>query len=862
MRNYLISLALMLALPACVKKTNPTPQLASGNAFIYPDDSLAEMFQERPVPDWAPKVHSYKPSAERSWDLIHTKLEIKPEWAVQQLKGKAALILEPYFYPQDSLHLDARGFDIYSVKAYRSTGKNERGTEQVLNAAYRYDGLKIHIGFPVAIRRKERILLDIDYLAKPTELPKGGSVAITDDQGMYFINHDGKSRDLPQQIWTQGETQGARCWFPTIDEPNEKCTQEMHITVEERFKTLSNGVMSQSVKKEGGLRTDVWEMKQAHAPYLFMVAIGQYAVVPDKWGNVPLNYWVEPKYRNVAKKIFGRTPAMIEFFSKLLDYPYPWPKYDQVVVRNFVSGAMENTSASVFMESLQSGPRELVDRNWDDIIAHELFHQWFGDLVTLESWANLPLNESFANYSEHLWNEHFLGKDEGDLIGFKEKQQYLSESMRKNEPLIRYNHNKPDDMFDSHSYAKGGRILHMLRYELGDDAFFEGLRLYLKRHAYKNVEIHDLRLALEEVSGRDLNWFFNQWFLRPGHPVLRLESNYDGKDLTIVCEQNQDTSYFPVYQINFPVEIRLPGGKTRREILKINSISDTFRFPMAGEPEMVLFDPDVSVLAEMEVSKPAKDWQNQYYFAGRGIHRAFALQHISDSSVLQTKAGNIWDKVIEDPFWVCREFAMDYLKEQDSSKIAGYIPQLKKIAGNDPKPSTRKKALELLGAQKFSDKKQLLEKAAADSSLAVSSEAYRQYFLENYPDADQKRKNLEIDTSADYSGLLSEYYAGKNDRESFEWFKKKISASGASTGMELIQSLGRFLDEVENKPFRREGFDFLYQLALTETKAEKIFFAYRVLKGMEDIEGGTEKRKAIREKHRNDDIYEYLEYME
>jgi aminopeptidase N len=194
-----------------------------------------------------------------------------------------------------------------------------------------------------------------------------------------------------------------------------------------------------------------------------------------------------------------------------------------VVVRDFVSGAMENTSASTFMEAVQSTQRELIDKSWDDIIAHELFHQWFGDLVTIESWANLPLNESFANYAQYLWDEYKYGKDEADYQAFREKQQYLYESTRKQEPMIRFEYKKPDDMFDSHSYAKGGRILHMLRRLVGDEAFFESLKEYLHQNAFQNTEIHHLRLAFEKVTGKDLNWFFNQWFLLPGHPELVID---------------------------------------------------------------------------------------------------------------------------------------------------------------------------------------------------------------------------------------------------------------------------------------------------------------------------------------------------
>ena len=844
---------ILILAAACVKKSNPTPQLASGNSFVVPADSVADVFLSKPVPEWAPRMHSYKESSERTWDLIHTRLELNPIWAEQQLKGTASLRLQPFFYPQDSLHLDARGFEVYTVKAFRGAAAIQSG--------YRYDGKKIHIGFGVKFRKGEEISLQIEYLAKPTELPNGGSDAITDDRGLYFINHDGKKAGVPQQIWTQGETQGARCWFPTLDEPNEKCTQEMQITVEDRFKTLSNGLLIKSVKKEGGLRTDFWEMKQPHSPYLFMMAIGQYEVVADKWGKIPLHYWVEPKYRVVARKIFGRTPAMIDFFSRLLDYPFPWPKYDQVVVRNFVSGAMENTSASVFMEALQCGEKELADRNWDDIIAHELFHQWFGDLVTLESWANLPLNESFANYSEYLWLEHRLGKDEADLAGYKEKQQYLYEALRKNEPLIRFHHDKPDDMFDSHSYAKGGRILHMLRNEIGDDAFFEGLRLYLKRHAYKTVEIHDLRLAMEEVSGRDLNWFFEQWFLKPGHPNLSITRRFENNTLSIRVQQNQDTSYFPVYRINLPLEI-VRNGKVSREVVKISRAEEEFRFPGGSNPELILADPDGFILAEIEQYKSQEEWQAQYFYAKGAMQRVQALKGLSDSADENSKSRMVLEKALDDSFWLCREFVLDFLKQQDSAQVARLLPKILAMAQGDEKPAVRKAALQVISPFKLNNKQNLLSALLRDSSMAVSSEAYRQYFAENYPDANEKRKSLESDSSNDYQAILSEYYAGRGDEESYRWFKMKLS-EGASSGIyDLIRNFGRYLNREENAGKRPNGFQVLYQTAMEGSRAEQVIGAYQVLAEMNDIPDAKAKRKEIREKHRDDDFAEILEYLE
>ena len=467
----------------------------------------------------------YRAENTRYHDLIHTKLEVHFDWERQYLLGTALLELKPHFYSQDQLILDAKGFDIKSVQLV------DGGKTATLN--FDYDGQKLRIALDRTYNRNEHYFVSIEYTAKPNELDAGGSEAITSDKGLYFINPTGSDKNKPRQIWTQGETEASSCWFPTIDSPNQRTTQEIYITVSEEFVTLSNGQLVYSRGNNDGTRTDYWKMEQPHAPYLFMMAIGEFAIVKDQWEGKEVSYYVEPSYEKYARAIFGNTPEMMTYFSDLLNYPYPWSKYSQVVVRDYVSGAMENTTASVFMEDLQVDTRYLLDDNWDGIIAHELFHQWFGDLVTCESWSNLTLNEAFATYSEYLWVEHHLGKEEAAYIGHEQAESYFQESIEKKVDLIRFYYDDKEDLFDNHSYAKGGRVLHMLRAHLGDEAFFEALHQYLSDYAGQPVEVHHLRLAAEHVSGQDLNWFFNQWFLDSGHPVLQIQTEYQGDSLIV-----------------------------------------------------------------------------------------------------------------------------------------------------------------------------------------------------------------------------------------------------------------------------------------------------------------------------------------
>jgi len=338
---------------------------------------LDTLFVSAPKPDNIKTAEEYTlpkyaPTYSRENDLIHTKLDLKFDWAKQHVLGKAELTLKPHFYDTDELTLDAKGFDIHKI------AMNGRDLK------YDYDGEFLVINLGKTYKRSDKYTLQIDYTAKPAEQKdKGGSAAITSNQGLFFINHDGSDPEKPQQIWTQGETEWNSRWFPTIDKPNERCTQEMYLTVQDKFKTLSNGVMVSSNKNSDGTRTDYWKMDQPHAPYLFMITVGEFAVVKDNWKGKGVNYYVEQEYEAHAKAIFANTTEMLSFFSDKLGIEYPWPKYSQVVVRDYVSGAMENTSAVIYGDFVQQTTNDLIDDDNDKIVAHELFHHWFGDLRKL-----------------------------------------------------------------------------------------------------------------------------------------------------------------------------------------------------------------------------------------------------------------------------------------------------------------------------------------------------------------------------------------------------------------------------------------------------------------------------------------------
>ena len=623
----------------------------------------------------------YNGTYERAHDLLHTKLEIAFDWENEHVLGKAHLELSPIYYVSDQLELDAVGFDIHSI-----TGENGR------NLSFKYDSTKIFITLDKQYKRGEKYNVIIDYTAKPSNTKEGGSAAITSDKGLFFINPKNDNIYKPQQIWTQGETENNSKWFPTIDKPVERCSQEILITVQDRFTTLSNGKMINSKKNANGTRTDHWKQEKSHTPYLFMMAIGEYAVVEDNWKDLDVNYYVEPEYEDDAKMIFNHTTEMLTFFSDILDYKYPWDKYSQVVVRDFVSGAMENTSASVYGDFVQKTTEELIDNHNDNIVAHELFHHWFGDLVTCENWANLTLNEGFANYSEYLWQEHKYGKTSAEHHRQDEMKTYIESAHNNTHALIHYSYEDKEDMFDAHSYNKGGLVLHMLRNIVGDDAFFDSLSKYLKDNEFSSVEADELRHAFESVTGKDLNWFFDQWYFSEGHPVLDVDYNFDFKsnELTINVEQKQEeVDHKYIFQLPIDVAVYYSDGRVDMYPFKINKRKQSFIIPLKEEPTVTILDGKRYLLADIKEIYSTAQLKALFKMSPHYYDKKLALTKLRNND----RAKDIFKTALNDPYYEFRKLGLSYrYLEFDAEKI-------KSMALTDPHSRVRKDALRLLAKQ-------------------------------------------------------------------------------------------------------------------------------------------------------------------
>jgi aminopeptidase N len=519
------------------------------------------------------------------------------------------------------------------------------------------------------------------------------------------------------QIWTQGETEGSSAWFPTIDRPNQKTTDEITLTVPSKYVTLSNGIKIKSVNNTDGTRSDTWKMDLPHAPYLFMFAIGDFKIVKDTpWKGKEISYYVEPAFEKYAKGIFGNTPEMIDFYSKTLGVDYAWPKYSQIIVRDYVSGAMENTSATLHGEFLNTTDRERLDGDQEEVIAHELFHQWFGDLVTCESWSNITVNESFANFSEVMWAEHKYGQDEADYINFRDMQGYTQSGSEKKD-LVRFYYADKEDVFDAVSYNKGGRILYMLRNYLGKDAFYKGLNIYLTQNRFKAGEAHQLRLALEEASGKDLNWFFNQWYFGAGHPKFTIEYSYDeaAKTAKVLVKQTQKDKIF-----SMPVAIDVyEGGKKTRHNVWIGNAVDSFLFNYTSKPDLVNFDGDKMLLCEKKENKTAENFVFQYKNCPLFLDSKEAVDGLAKNQTNAAARAALISS-LNDKYYRLRAGTITNrldLKNEDVKSVA--LPMLEELAVKDPKAEVRSAAIQALAKTKDARYESVYRKALSDQSYSV-----------------------------------------------------------------------------------------------------------------------------------------------
>ncbi|WP_064967856.1 M1 family metallopeptidase [Tenacibaculum ovolyticum] len=715
----------------------------------------------------------YRAEKDKVHDIIHTKLKVDLNFKEKELNGEEWLTIKPHFYETDKLTLDAKAMLIHKVTMNNQT------------LAYNYDDFKLIIDLPRAYKRTEEFTIYIKYTARPEKVKQKGSAAITSAKGLYFINPTGLDKNKPTQVWTQGETEASSCWFPTIDSPNQKTSQELYITVPSKYVTLSNGKLEKQTNNSNGTRTDFWDFKKKHAPYLFFMGIGEYEIIKDSYKNISVDYYVEKEYAPYAKDIFGKTPEMLGFFSKITGIEYPWNKYAQIVGRDYVSGAMENTTAVIHGEKAYQMPGQLIDENiQENTIAHEAFHHWFGDLVTAESWSNLTVNESFANYSEYLWREYKYGKEDADAHLLEASEGYKN-GQNFDKHLVRFNYHDKEDMFDAVSYNKGGAILHMLRNYLGNEAFYAGMNNYLTTYKYSTGEAHQLRLAFEEVSGKDLNWFFNQWYFNSGHPKLEVSYDFNKlrKTVTVNIIQNQENEFkFP-----FAIDV-FEGSKRTRHNVFVNGKDASFTFPYIKQPNLIQVNANGVLLCGINENKILSDYIHQLKYAVNYVHKKEALIEVAKNQD-DKKAFNAIANAMGDDYYKIRILALENINLVNKNSKKRAIEKIKQLAMNDSKTLVQAAAIETLGKLIDPELKAVFEKGLQSKSYAVLGKSLVGMYYIDKTLAITKSKTLPDAVKKIIATPLTRIYLEENDDDELVFIAGNVMSGMYLSQNRKIQSL-------------------------------------------------------------------------
>ncbi len=598
----------------------------------------------------AQKVDVYsrpvKHEPDRSFDAIHYRIELDVDLEGKSLKGQNRITLSPLNDNLQSITLDAVSLVVTDVID---------GKDALLEYTQTED--KLFISLAQAYSHIDTVDITVKYYL--TEQVKG-------------LRFSDKTERSPRQASSDCFPNKARQWIPCYDYPHDKVTQEMIITVDQKYKVLSNGTLL-GIKDdtEKGKHTWHWSQEKPHSTYLFNLSIADYAVIKDSLGSLPINYWVYQWNVEDAKRSFAKTPYMIDFFNKIYDYEYPWAKYDQVISA-YMGGGAEATSATLLGERAVTDKKAEIDFSFEGIIAHEIAHQWWGDLITCRSWEHTWMNESFGTYSDHLYKKYAWGEVEGAYDLVRKKNGYLREAHnRYMRPIVFNRYNSPGENFDSHTYPKGACVLHMLRFILGDDTFFRTLSTFLHQHEFQPVTTQDFMKCVKDVSGKNMDWFFNQFLFHPGHAVFDISKDWDESTGTLTVEvvQTQDKwDNVPIYRIPVNIGFYSNGKKTVKKVW-LEEKSESFEFKLDTKPLMVRFDDGNHLLKEWTFKK-SEDELIYQAMNDDMTGRLWAVDELKAFSNSQ-KTIEVWNHIAaNDDFWAVREAALKNMSEYHNIDFA------------------------------------------------------------------------------------------------------------------------------------------------------------------------------------------------
>ncbi len=578
----------------------------------------------------------YAPS--REVDVEHLLLNVTPDFGARSVSGTATIRFQPIAHDLVELKLDAFDLDVSEVES------------SVAIREYDNTGEKIVILFEEPIPVGEPATVSITYSAEPR-------------LGLFFRTPEMGYREGDAHCFTQGETHQARYWYPCYDYPNERFSSEIICNVPEGMVALSNGKkISQKKDRDSGLVAWRWLQEKPHVNYLVTLCAGNFEKIEDNYKKVPMAFWMPPSRIDDAAIYFDGTKEMMAFFEDYIGVSYPWEKYDQVVVDDFVAGGMENTSQTTLTTRAIQNAETRKIRSAEGLVAHELAHQWFGDLVTCKDWSHIWLNEGFATYYDALYHEHKYGRDH---FLWEMRGNANSVLNRKNDtrPMVFRDYEKPFDQFDYRAYPKGSWILNMLRSRLGDDLYRKCIKTYLDRHSYKVARTEDLMKVIEELSGRDWDLFFDQYVFNAHHPELTVSYAWDAKQglAKVSIKQTQKISD-TVLKFEIPIELRFKkGDSVENRTIQLTEAEEDFYLALPWKPEVVRIDPEYSLLAKFDIKKPRDMLFAQLEDESDMIGRVWAIEALKEKKDQKT-IDALKKRLNADIFWGVRVEAAKALK--------------------------------------------------------------------------------------------------------------------------------------------------------------------------------------------------------
>jgi aminopeptidase N len=679
---------------------------------------------------------------DRPGQVEHIRLDLKLDIPAQICDGICTIRLNPVRSGITSLTLDAVEMQIQAVRI---------GTTPQL---FDYDGQQLQIALSEPTLADRRLELEITYRL---ERPR---------RGLYFVGPDAHYPDKPVQVWTQGEDEDSRFWFPCFDYPGQLATSEIRVQVPLPYQAISNGelVATESVSLLPGTpaaddKIYHWVQNQVHPTYLMTLAIGDFIELRDDWRGQPVTYYVQPGQAAQARLTLGKTPRMIEFLSQKYGYDYPYSKYAQVCVEDFIFGGMENTSTTLLTNRCLIDERAALDNiSSETLVAHELAHQWFGDLAVIKHWSHAWIKEGMATYTEVLWLTHEYGSDLGNYYRLGQARAYLSEDAdRYRRPLVTHVYREAIELYDSHIYEKGAGVYHMIHAELGDALFDRAIAQFLHDNAHATVETIDLLRAIETATGRNLTYLFDQYVYRGGHPDYKVTYSWDADSslakLTVTQTQVKPGTTDGLFDLKVPIGFGYCSNSDAPDnhqtfTVRIHEAEQAFYFPLSRKPDFVSFDQGNHVLKTVALAYPLPELKAQLQHDPDNISRLYAAHALAKAGGLEAVKALTAALQVEGCWGVRSEICSALATIKLDQAIDGLLLGLK-----DAAPQVRRAAVQALAKVKTpaSYAAILAIATAGDASYLVEAAALRAlggFLATGAPDAPAEAAVLEVLQSA------------------------------------------------------------------------------------------------------------------